>query len=83
VTPETGDSATFNVVLKQITYVTNDRTTVKVAVPRAKKKLDKGNKPNKDGQSPPKRRTSALVDVTDAAGSLVGNVTKDLKTILK
>lgn len=51
--PDTGDACKFTVSLKQITFVTNNRTTVKVAVPRAGKKIIKGNKPNDTAKPPP------------------------------
>lgn len=60
ITADTGDAFTCKVTLKQITFVTNNRTTVKVAVPGANKKNDKGNKPNKEVASPPKRQVTAL-----------------------
>ena len=60
IAPETGDSASFKVMFKQITFVTNNRTTVNVAVPRAKKKNDLGNKGCKDVKKVPERRKSWL-----------------------
>ena len=63
---DTGDSFKFTVTLKQITYVTNNRTTVRVAVPRAKKKNDKGNKGNKDAKAVPEKNTSWAKDAKDA-----------------
>lgn len=43
-TVTTGDSLQFTVTFKQITFVTNDRTIVRVAVPRAKRKVKRGAK---------------------------------------
>jgi hypothetical protein len=60
---DTGDTFTFKVTLKQIHFVTNDRTTVKVAVPRAKKKLDKGNKACKDVKKTPEQIKGSALQV--------------------
>lgn len=44
VSADSGDTYSFKVMLKQIVYVENERTIVKVSTPRAKKKVDKGEK---------------------------------------
>lgn len=75
---DTGDSATFQVTLKQIIFVTNDRTIVQVATPRAKKKVDKGNKPNTEPKTPPRRKSWAI-QLGGAASDFGGGVAKDLK----
>lgn len=59
ITAETGDAGSFKVTFKQVVFVTNNRTTVPVAVPRAKKKNDIGNKPNSDVKTPERRKTWA------------------------
>lgn len=41
---ETGDAFRFSATFKQIQLVTNARSTIKVAVPRASAKIDRGNK---------------------------------------
>jgi hypothetical protein len=58
ISAETGDALTCKVSLKQVTFVTNNRTTVKVAVPRAKKKTDLGNKACKDVKKAPEELES-------------------------
>ncbi len=60
ISADTGDAYRCKVTFKQINYVTNNRTTVKVAVPRAKKKLDKGNKPTEEKKTPEQIKTTAL-----------------------
>lgn len=59
---ETGEACRFRATFKQIKLITNNRTTVTVAVPNAKKKLNRGNKPSAEapdggGQSPPAKAT--------------------------
>lgn len=73
ITPDTGDSATFKVTFKQVVFVTNNRTTVQVAVPRAKKKNDKGNKPNKDATTPERRKSWAATSY-DAGASFYKDI---------
>jgi hypothetical protein len=49
----TGDALHFTASFVQITLVENARATVPVAVPRAKKKVNKGAKPTEQEQAPP------------------------------
>lgn len=42
---DTGDALKFKATFKQVIFVTNARTTVRVSVPRAAKKVNRGNKP--------------------------------------
>lgn len=44
--PDNGDALRFKVTFKQVVIVTNARTTTRVAVPRAKNKKPRGNKPS-------------------------------------
>lgn len=60
INPETGDSTSLKVALKQVTFVTNERTVVKVAVPRASKKSEKGNKANEEGKETPKEQVTGF-----------------------
>ena len=53
--PTTGDAFVFQVTFKQIRFVTNNRTTVPVAVPRAARTVNRGNVPTKDGGISPAR----------------------------
>ena len=41
----TGDALRFSATFRQVEFVTNERTTVRVAVPRASSKSDRGSKP--------------------------------------
>lgn len=50
---DTGDSLRFRATFKQIRIVTNSRTTTKVAVPRAKKKKNRGAQKPKAVVLPP------------------------------
>lgn len=52
ITADTGDAYKFKVTFKQVKKVTNNRTTVRVATPRSKKKQDRGNKATTDGKPP-------------------------------
>jgi len=61
---DTGEACRFRATFKQIKLVTNKRTTVKVSVPRGKKKLNRGSQPaaptaaaGGSAQSPPTRAT--------------------------
>lgn len=83
IAPETGDAFTCKVTLKQITFVTNDRTVVNVAVPRAKKGIDKGNKPNKDVDKVPERRKTWWATTNDAGVDLIGDVPILNKLVIK
>ena len=49
----TGDALVFTATFVQITLVENSRATVLVAVPIAKKKVNKGSKPTKTDPKPP------------------------------
>lgn len=49
-----GEALRFRITFRRMTFATNERTTVKVAVPKAAKKLNKGNKPA-DTKKPPKK----------------------------
>lgn len=63
---QTGDALRFSATFKQIQLVTNARTTVPVAIPRAKKKVDRGNKPtDPNAPPPPEEDSSALLDAAD------------------
>jgi hypothetical protein len=53
VNAETGDALRFTATFIQVTLVENSRATVLVAVPLAKKKVNKGAKPTKTGPPPP------------------------------
>ncbi len=45
--PDTGDAFRFVATFKQVRIVTNERTSIRVAVPMAAKKVNLGNKPAK------------------------------------
>lgn len=62
VTAQTGDGLRFTAVFQQIELVTNERATVPVAVPRAKKKVNRGSKPPK---SAPDKATEPPAKVRD------------------
>jgi len=59
---DNGDAYRFKATFKQMNFITNNRTTVKVAVPKAKKKNDKGELSAKDANAgkKEKKRGSAL-----------------------
>ncbi len=42
---DTGDALRFRAVFKQIRFVTNARTTVRVATPKSRKRVNRGSKP--------------------------------------
>jgi hypothetical protein len=42
--PDTGDALFFTATFKQVRIVTNERATIRVSVPRARKKVNLGNK---------------------------------------
>ena len=53
-TPQNGDALRFRATFVQVQFVTNDRTTIRVAVPRAAKKVNLGNRgAPADGNPPP------------------------------
>ncbi len=56
---ENGDALRFTAIFVQIDVVTNERTTVRVASPRARGKTDRGNKPTlpADTAAPPTVKT--------------------------
>jgi len=59
----------FRATFVQVEVVTNDRTTVEVSVPRAQKKVNRGNKPSppagQDGVPNPSKTASANRSVLD------------------
>jgi hypothetical protein len=63
----TGDALIFRATFKQIRLVTNARTTIPVLVPRAKKKINRGNK--------------ASAAVPEAAQPPSGKTTEGLRSI--
>ncbi len=58
---DTGEALRFRATFKQIRMITNERTTVRVAVPIAKKKVNRGNKPAKPAT--PSKKTYTQVKV--------------------
>lgn len=74
INPDTGDCYRVKATFKQATFVKNERTLVKVAVPRAKKKNDRGNKATEEGHPPeaPKRRGSVLKGVVSGESFQTG-----------
>lgn len=67
-TPRTADGFFFTATFVQINVVTNLRTTVRVAVPRAKGKLNRGAKPATPVPEapPPSAKTANHVEALDA-----------------
>lgn len=64
VATDNGDAYRFKATFKQMNFITNNRTTVKVAIPKTKKK-DKGEKGTKDANASKKerKRGSALKNI--------------------
>jgi len=60
-----GEALRFRATFRQIRVVTNQRTTIRVAVPRASKKIDRGHKPSlsaPEETTPPAVTTDENVD---------------------
>jgi len=64
---QNGESLRFKVTFKQIKFVTNSRTTIRVAVPRAAAKKDLGNKATTPNNTATASRT-ALAHIFDWFG---------------
>ena len=76
---QNGESLHFKAAFKQITFVTNLRTTIRVAVPRAATKKDLGNKPTTPNATAKVGNRSAakhLVEILGQGdiGKVVGNL---------
>ena len=69
-TGDTGDALRFRVTFQQVVLVTNARTTVPVAVPRAKKRINRGTKPAAEtsvaAPEPPEDNRTNLARLYDA-----------------
>lgn len=69
----TGDALRFKVSLRQIELVSNERTTVLVAVPRASKKVQLGTKPSPKVPDVPPPPAAAKHDRSILAGLFSGD----------
>ncbi len=73
---DTGDALRFRAVFKQIRFVTNARTTVRVATPKSRKKVNRGSKPSgtvadpTSIKSPVGTRKSGLTQIKEYASGL-------------
>lgn len=74
---ETGEALRFSAKFKQGKFIKNERTTVRVAVPRAAKKVNRGNKPAKPKEwknttRVAKYKDSWLGQISQGLGALEG-----------
>lgn len=73
---DTGDALRFRATFKQIRFVTNARTTVRVATPKSRKKTNRGSKPSgvvadpASIKSPVGTQKSGLKQIKEYAASL-------------